>query len=125
MFDFGQVEVEEGVEEGEEFVAGGEVGSVHHSYGYVCGAHGWWCWLVDLLIDLMVMEGADLSNFSSIALQATSNRSPITSDFEIAHFFLLSSFSSLPQINIVVAWAYLLPLANYRRSQSSQRAVKG
>ena len=40
LFDFGQVEVEEGVEEGEEFVAGGEVGSVHHSYGYVCGAHG-------------------------------------------------------------------------------------
>jgi len=40
LFDFGQVEIEQAVEEGEEFVAGGEVGSVHHSYGYVCGAHG-------------------------------------------------------------------------------------
>lgn len=40
LFDFGKLEVEQGVEEGEEFVAGGEVGSVHHSYGCVCGTHG-------------------------------------------------------------------------------------
>lgn len=46
LFDFGELEVEEGVEEGEEFVAGGEVGSVHHSYGYVCCTHGCCVWLL-------------------------------------------------------------------------------
>lgn len=32
LFDFGQVEVEEGVEEFEDFATGGEVGPVHHSF---------------------------------------------------------------------------------------------
>ena len=40
MFNFGKVEVELRIEEGEKLVSGGEVSSVHHSYGYVCGAHG-------------------------------------------------------------------------------------
>ena len=36
LFDFGEVEIEEGVEEVEELFAGGEVGPVHHS----CGKRG-------------------------------------------------------------------------------------
>lgn len=31
LFDFGEIQIEEGVEEGEEFVTGCEVGPVHHS----------------------------------------------------------------------------------------------
>lgn len=31
LFDFGEIQIEEGIEEGEEFVTGCEVGSIHHS----------------------------------------------------------------------------------------------